>query len=103
MTAHLILRGGVPYSVGTVVADPLPDDMTAVALTDPEWDAWRQGLARWDGAKVVTFDPPPHEVTVEEKVAAIEKALVDKSVLTAKDITDAAVAEPVDEVAVVKP
>lgn len=38
-----------------------------------------------------------------EKAAAIESALVTKGVLTAKDITDAAVAEPVDEVAVVKP
>lgn len=37
-------------SVGTVVADPLPDDLVAVELTDPEAKGINRGSHVWDAA-----------------------------------------------------
>lgn len=95
--------------------------LTAVTLTADQAAAVADGRVTWAGGRVVVAPPAdPEPDPIEARVAALETelaatkeqaataekvaaALVDKGVLTSKDITDAVVAEPVDEEAVVKP
>lgn len=106
MTAYLILRNGEPFSVGTVVASPLPKDMTAVALTADEWDAYREGRASWNGTTVVVTPPAdPEPDPIEARLSALEAKAAEadtlKAVLVDKGvIAEADVAVAVEEVAV---
>ena len=45
-------EAGNSVSVGTVVADPLPGGLTAVALTDSAADALLSGAGVWDAASL---------------------------------------------------
>lgn len=83
---------------GTIVVTV--DGVETERIPAPEQAAAYERQRRLDA--LLDLDPAVIAAATE-KVAAVEKALVDKAVLTAKDITDAVVAEPVDEEAVVKP
>lgn len=41
-------QSGAAVSIGTVVADPLPDGLTAVALSEQDAERLRSGAGRWD-------------------------------------------------------
>ena len=106
MTAYLVLRDGVPYSTGTVLASPLPKTMTAVPLTADEWDAFREGRASWNGTAVVVTppaDPEPDPIearltALEAKADALQAVLLDKGVIAEADVV--AIAAPAEEVAI---
>mgnify|MGYP000855317849 FL=1 len=109
MTAYLVLRDGVPYSTGTVLASPLPKTMTAVPLTADEWDAFREGRASWNGTAVVVTPPAdPEPDPIEARLTALEAkateadslkaVLLDKGVITEADVV--AIAAPAEEVAI---
>lgn len=44
--------GGL-VSIGTIIADPLPEGLTAVQVTDLEYDGLIEGSLMWDGTAVV--------------------------------------------------
>lgn len=49
---------GRPVSIGTVIADPLPDGLTAVPLDADDQAGLRAGSRRWDAAtRTVTKTP----------------------------------------------
>lgn len=98
---------------GTVTVTDADGNTVTVPPT-PETAAQAQAIVAAEAAEAAAAErqrrldalldlDPAVIAAATEKVAAVEKALVDKAVLTAKDISDAVVAEPVDEVAVVKP
>lgn len=39
---------GKAVSIGTVIADPIPEELTSLSLTDEEGDGLTQGLYKWD-------------------------------------------------------
>lgn len=59
MTTYMIHdSSGEPVSVGTVVADPLPGGLTALALSDIDADKLRSGW-RWNPATLAVDIAPP--------------------------------------------
>jgi hypothetical protein len=50
MTWHVVyvVETGEAYSVGTVLADPMPPQYGVKAITDAEAEAINAGTARWD-------------------------------------------------------
>ena len=51
--------GGSLVSTGTVVADPLPDGLEAIALSDADGEMLRTGAGRWDDATRSVVPLPP--------------------------------------------
>jgi hypothetical protein len=45
-----VLETGEAYSIGTVLADPMPPQFAVAVLTDAEAEAINAGAARWDAA-----------------------------------------------------
>lgn len=94
---------------GTVSHPPTPETVAqvqAVVATRAAEAAEAARLAAIEEAPARIAALETELAATKEQAATAEKvaaALVDKGVLTAKDITDAVVAEPVDEEAVVKP
>jgi hypothetical protein len=41
---------GEPYSIGSQLADPLPEEFDAVALSEAEAAALMSGQSKWDAA-----------------------------------------------------
>ncbi len=75
MTTHLIHNAdGHAVSVGTVVADPLPAGLTAVALSDTDAAKLNDGTGIWDAHTLTVIDRPvtPPRPTVEDRLAALE-------------------------------
>ena len=58
MTTYVIHNSGVPVSIGTVVADPLPDGLTAVELSDVDAERLSSGTGRWDTATLSVVNVP---------------------------------------------
>ena len=58
MTMFLLHDGARPLSIGSVVADPLPAGVTAVALTAEQAQAARDNRLRWTPQDGVTILPP---------------------------------------------
>lgn len=58
MTVYLLHDGTRPVSIGTVVADPLPAGVTAIALTAEQAQAARDNRLRWTPQDGVTILPP---------------------------------------------
>jgi hypothetical protein len=52
-------ESGESVSVGTVVADPLPEGLSAIALSAEAADALLNGLAIWDSATLSVHILPP--------------------------------------------
>lgn len=75
MTTYLLHdANGRPVSIGTVIADPLPAGLTAVALTDA--DAAALGTTRqWDATtrSVIDRTPAPEPPSVDNRLTALEE------------------------------
>jgi hypothetical protein len=52
MTWYIVIirDTGEAYSVGTVIADPMPSEFVAVPLSDADADALKKGRGYWDAA-----------------------------------------------------
>lgn len=52
MTFYIVIHRdtGEAYSLGTVLADPMPPEFVAVPLSDADADALNKGRALWDAA-----------------------------------------------------
>ena len=52
MNWHLVInkQSGEAFSIGTVLADPMPDHLEPIALTDEQASGLLNGTLRWDGA-----------------------------------------------------
>lgn len=52
MTYYIVIHRdtGEAYSVGTVLADPMPPEFVAIPLADADADAMNKGRASWDAA-----------------------------------------------------
>jgi hypothetical protein len=50
MTWHVVYHreSGEAFSIGTVLADPMPPQFAVQAITDAEAEAINAGTARWD-------------------------------------------------------
>jgi hypothetical protein len=59
---------GESVSIGTVIADPLPEGITALPLTDAEGEGMQNGSLIWDAASRSLIATPPPAVTAAEWV-----------------------------------
>lgn len=79
MSWHMVYDAatGREVSLGTVVADPLPQGLASVALSDADASAIREGRAAWDAeARGVVMLPPvvPDSVTPYQFRVALLRA-----------------------------
>jgi hypothetical protein len=68
---HLLYNSmtGASVSIGTVIADPLPEGITALPLTDEQGEGLQNGSLIWDAATRTLIPTPPPTVTAEEAVS----------------------------------
>jgi hypothetical protein len=60
MTTYMIHNNGQPVSIGTVIADPLPQGLTATALSDTDAARLLTGGWQWNPATLaVDIEPAP--------------------------------------------
>lgn len=52
---------GEAYSIGTVIADPMPPGFVAITLSDADADAINNGRASWDAASMAAVPRPESE------------------------------------------
>jgi hypothetical protein len=62
---------GQSVSIGTVIADPLPEGITALPLTDAEGEGLQNGSLIWDAASRSLIATPPPSVTAEEHLRSV--------------------------------
>ena len=62
---------GESVSIGTVIADPLPEGITALPLTDAEGEGLQNGSLIWDAASRSLIPTPPPAVTAEEHLKSV--------------------------------
>ena len=62
---------GQSVSIGTVIADPLPEGITALPLTDAEGEGLQNGSLIWDAASRTLIPTPPPAVTAEEHLRSV--------------------------------
>jgi hypothetical protein len=62
---------GESVSIGTVIADPLPEGITALPLTDEQGEGLQNGMLVWDAATRTLIPTPPPAVTAEEHLDAV--------------------------------
>jgi hypothetical protein len=70
---HLLYNSttGQSVSIGTVIADPLPEGITALPLTDAEGEGLQNGSLIWDAATRSLIATPPPAVTAEEHLRSV--------------------------------
>jgi riboflavin biosynthesis pyrimidine reductase len=72
---------GVLVSIGTVLADPMPGHLTAVALSDEDADILVRQGGRWDpdtrSVVVVTVEPEPDPIADLAATIAAQQAQID--------------------------
>jgi hypothetical protein len=63
MNWHIVLHRetGEAFSVGTVLADPMPAEFVAVPLLDADADALNKGRGYWDAASRTVVMRPEAE------------------------------------------
>ena len=61
---------GESVSIGTVIADPLPEGITALPLTDEQGEGLQNGTLIWDAATRTLIPTPPPVITAEEAASA---------------------------------
>jgi hypothetical protein len=73
MNWHLLYNSttGQSVSIGTVIADPLPEGITALPLTDEQGEGLQNGGLIWDAASRTLIATPPPSVTAEEHLDAV--------------------------------
>jgi hypothetical protein len=62
---------GQSVSIGTVIADPLPADLTDLPLSDAEGEGLQNGSLKWDAATRSLIPTPPPAVTAEEFLTSV--------------------------------
>jgi hypothetical protein len=62
---------GASVSIGTVIADPLPEGITALPLTDEQGEGLQNGSLIWDAATRSLIATPPPAVTAEEHLRSV--------------------------------
>jgi hypothetical protein len=62
---------GASVSIGTVIADPLPEGITALPLTDEQGEGMQNGTLIWDAATRTLIPTPPPAVTAEEHLKSV--------------------------------
>ena len=70
---HLLYNSttGESVSIGTVIADPLPEGITALPLTDEQGEGLQNGTLIWDAATRSLIPTPPPSVTAEEHLRSV--------------------------------
>jgi hypothetical protein len=65
---HLLYNSttGQSVSIGTVIADPLPEGITALPLTDAQGEGLQNGTLVWDAVTRSLIATPPPAVTAAE-------------------------------------
>jgi hypothetical protein len=61
---------GQSVSIGTVIADPLPEHLTALPLTDAEGEGLQNGSLKWDEETRSLIPTPPPAMSAAEWVDA---------------------------------
>jgi hypothetical protein len=71
MNWHLLYNSttGQSVSIGTVIADPLPEGITAQPLSDAEGEGMQNGSLIWEAASRSLIPTPPPTVTAEQAVS----------------------------------
>jgi hypothetical protein len=62
---------GESVSIGTVIADPLPEGITALPLADAEGEGMQNGSLIWDAASRTLIPTPPPTQTAEEHLRSV--------------------------------
>jgi hypothetical protein len=62
---------GESVSIGTVIADPLPEGITALPLTDEQGEGLQNGSLQWDAATRSLIPTPPPTQTAEEHLKSV--------------------------------
>ena len=62
---------GQSVSIGTVIADPLPEGITALPLTDEQGEGLQNGSLIWDAVSRTLIATPPPSVTAEEHLRSV--------------------------------
>ena len=72
MNWHLLYNTttGESVSIGTVIADPLPEGITALPLTDAEGEGLQNGTLIWDDASRRLIPTPPPSMSAADWVDA---------------------------------
>jgi hypothetical protein len=70
MNWHLLYNTttGQSVSIGTVIADPLPEGITALPLTDAEGEGLQNGSLIWDAASRTLIATPPPSMSAADWV-----------------------------------
>ena len=73
MNWHLLYNTttGQSVSIGTVIADPLPEGITALPLTDAEGEGLQNGSLKWDAASRTLIATPPPAMLAEEFLESV--------------------------------
>jgi hypothetical protein len=61
---------GQSVSIGTVIADPLPEGITALPLSDEQGEGLQNGLLKWDEETRALVPTPAATMTAEEALSA---------------------------------
>lgn len=79
MTTYVVHNNGQPVSIGTVIANPLPAGLAAVALSDTDADRLlRQGW-QWNPATLaVDIEPAPTPDPLADLAAALPAATLEE-------------------------
>lgn len=79
MTQFLVVDANdQPVSIGSVIANPLPAGLTAIALTRAQFDGLRDGSLRYEAGQFVIVPPDP-QVVVEADLTAKLRARLDQA------------------------
>ena len=62
---------GASVSIGTVIADPLPEGITALPLTDEQGEGLQNGSLKWDEATRTLIATPPPTMLAEEYLESV--------------------------------
>jgi hypothetical protein len=62
---------GASVSIGTVIADPLPEGITALPFSDEQGEGLQNGSLIWDAASRTLIPTPPPTVTAEQHLESV--------------------------------
>ena len=62
---------GASVSIGTVIADPLPEGLTALSLSDEQGEGLQNGSLKWDEATRTLIPTPPPAMLAEEYLESV--------------------------------
>lgn len=73
MNWHIVYNTatGKSVSIGTVIANPLPADLTALPLTDTEGEGLQNGTLKWDEATRTLVPTPPPAMSAADFLTSV--------------------------------